>query len=317
MLESFLTTLAQMGRILILLALGYGFNKLRLIPKTAEPVLSKFVTMLFLPCLTLYSYAMECDFQNLITYSYWTLFGCLVVSISVGISLLLAGRFSGGNQYLKGVYRYALAMPNTGAVATPLVLSFFGTAGLFRYQMFTFAFSIVTYTWGIMQLQPAEGRHNLRFYIRRIFNANFVALLCGMVLGLAHCSEWMPSVVLNTVQDLSECYVIVALLLTGFSIADYPMHEVVGNAKFYIYALLRLIVFPCIFLALVMVLKVEKMLSMMVVLSMACPCGMNTVVYPAAYGQDCKPGASMVLITSILSVVTVPLMYALASTLCG
>lgn len=317
MLESFLTTLQQMARILILLAIGYGFNKLRLIPRTAEPVLSKFVTMLFLPCLTLYSYATECDFQSLITYSRWTLFGCLVVGLSVGISFLLAGFFAGGNAYLKGVYRYALAIPNTGAVATPLVLAFFGTAGLFRYQMFTFAFSIVTYTWGIMQLQPAEGRHDLRFYIRRIFNANFVALLCGMVLGLTHCSEWMPSVVLNTVHDLSSCYVIVALLLTGFSIADYPMHDVVGNMKYYIFTLLRLIVLPCLFLVLTKLLRMDAMLSTMVVLSVSCPCGMNTVVYPAAYRQDCKPGASMVLISSIFSVVTVPLMYALASTFCG
>lgn len=317
MLESFLTTLEQMARILILLAIGYTFNKLRLVPKSAEPVLSKFVTMLFLPCLTLYSYATECDFQSLITYSRWTLFGCLVVALSVGISFLLAGRFSGGNQYLKGVYRYALAIPNTGAVATPLVLAFFGTSGLFRYQMFTFSFSIVTYTWGIMQLQPVDGRHDLRFYLRRIFNANFVAMLIGIVLGLLQAKNWVPAVVFNTVHDLSSCYVIVALLLTGFSIADYPMHEVVGNKKYYIFAALRLIILPCLFLLLVKVLQVEPMLSTMVVLSISCPCGMNTVVYPAAYGEDCKPGASMVLISSILSVVTVPVMYALATTICG
>lgn len=317
MLATFLTTLEQMARILILLAIGYGFNKLRLIPKTAEPVLSKFVTMLFLPCLTLYSYATECDFQSLVTYSRWTLFGCLVMAISIGIALTLAGRFAGGNEYLKGVYRYALAMPNTGAVATPLVLAFFGTSGLFRYQMFTFSFSVMTYTWGIMQLQPAEGRHDLRFYIRRIFNANFVAMLAGIVLGLLNAKTWMPAVVFNTVHDLSNCYVIVALLLTGFSIADYPMHEVVGNIKYYMFALLRLIVIPGLYLVLVKVLGVDAMLSTMVVLSMSCPCGMNTVVYPAAYGQDCKPGASMVLISSILSVVTVPVMYALVTTICG
>ena len=38
MLVAFLTTLAQMCRILFFLAVGYMFNKLRLVPKTAEPV---------------------------------------------------------------------------------------------------------------------------------------------------------------------------------------------------------------------------------------------------------------------------------------
>ena len=37
--------------------------------------------------------------------------------------------------------------------------------------------------------------------------------------------------------------------------------------------------------------------------------GMNTVVFPEAYGGDHEPGASMALISSALSVITVPLMY--------
>lgn len=317
MLESFLMTFQQMVRIVALLALGFFFNKSHLIPKSAEPVLSRFVTMLFLPCLTLYTYATECDFQNLITYSQWTLFGGAYTLVSLAIGYALAGRFSGGNEYLRGVYRYALAIPNTGAVAMPLVLAFFGTAGLFRYQMFTFFVGIATYTWGIMQLQPSHGRHDLMFYIRRIFSANFVAMLIGIVLGLLNARAWMPTVVLNTVQELGDCYVIMALLLTGFSIADYPIHEVIGNVKIYVFSLLRLIILPVIFLILVKLVNADPMLSLMAVLSAACPCGMNTVVYPAAYGEDCKPGASMVLISSILSVVTVPVMYALASTVCG
>jgi len=317
MLESFLMTFQQMVRIVALLALGCLFNKSHLIPKSAEPVLSRFVTMLFLPCLTLYTYATECDFQSLITYSQWTLFGGAYTLVSLAIGYALAGRFSGGNEYLRGVYRYALAIPNTGAVAMPLVLAFFGTAGLFRYQMFTFFVGIATYTWGIMQLQPSHGRHDLMFYIRRIFSANFVAMLIGIVLGLLNARAWMPTVVLNTVQELGDCYVIMALLLTGFSIADYPIHEVIGNVKIYVFSLLRLIILPVIFLILVKLVNADPMLSLMAVLSAACPCGMNTVVYPAAYGEDCKPGASMVLISSILSVVTVPVMYALASTVCG
>ena len=168
-----------------------------------------------------------------------------------------------------------------------------------------------------MQLQPSHGRHDLMFYIRRIFSANFVAMLIGIVLGLLNARAWMPTVVLNTVQELGDCYVIMALLLTGFSIADYPIHEVIGNVKIYVFSLLRLIILPVIFLILVKLVNADPMLSLMAVLSAACPCGMNTVVYPAAYGEDCKPGASMVLISSILSVVTVPVMYALASTVCG
>ena len=39
------------------------------------------------------------------------------------------------------------------------------------------------------------------------------------------------------------------------------------------------------------------------------PLGLNTIVYPAAYGGDTKTGASMTMISHVLSVITIPLMY--------
>ena len=42
---------------------------------------------------------------------------------------------------------------------------------------------------------------------------------------------------------------------------------------------------------------------------------MNVVVFPASYGQDCETGASIVMISSLGSIITVPLMYALVQTL--
>ena len=65
------------------------------------------------------------------------------------------------------------------------------------------------------------------------------------------------------------------------------------------------------------VLKMPAMLCMFFVHYPSCPAGMNSVVFPAAYGEDCRPGASMVLVSSILSLVTLPVMYTLVTALCG
>ena len=50
------------------------------------------------------------------------------------------------------------------------------------------------------------------------------------------------------------------------------------------------------------------MLCLWTCLVYACPCGMNTVVFPAAYGQDTRPGASLTLVTSTLAVITIPIL---------
>lgn len=129
------------------------------------------------------------------------------------------------------MYRYAFSFPNTGGVSTPLILAFYGTAGLFQNSMFTFVTGIVCYTWGIMQLQPAEGGHDLRFFLRRLFSANFIAMLIGLVLGVLGAKTWMPKIIVTTVQDLGSCYVTTRCCSPGFSIADYPVHAVLGDKR--------------------------------------------------------------------------------------
>lgn len=322
MLTTFLTVLEQMIRIIFLLSLGFMFNKLHLIPKTAEAVLSKFTTMLFLPCLVLNAYIVECDFKNLIAYGPLVIYGMVYTGLSVALAYLLAPRFAGGHDYIKGVYRYTFAMPNTGAGATPLLIAMCGgTQGVFLGQTFAFAQSITTYTWGIMQLQPAGGRHDLRFYLKRILNLNSITLVLGVVLGLLGAKNWIPNIILTTIGDLGDGYVPVALLLAGFTIADYPVGELIGNAKIYLFSLLRLIVIPGIFVLLSWLLQpvlgLSAMVCMLFVLYTACPAGMNSVVFPAAYGEDCRPGASMVLVSTVLSVATLPIMFTLVTALCG
>lgn len=317
MLSTFLTIFNQMLRIFMLLALGFLFNKAKLIHKSAETVLSRFSTMLFVPCLVLYTYTMECDLQNLITYSSWILYGGIYIVVGIILAYLLANKFSGGDKYLSGVYRYAFAMPNISAGAMPLLMAMFGTYGLFLYQMFSFVQGLTTYNWGMMQVIPDSGRHGFTYYLSRIFNLNFICSILGVILGLTGAKNWIPPIVLSTMSELGNCYVPVALLLIGFTLADYPVFDMIGDVKIYLFALLRLIVIPGMFLAFVYLAKLPSMLAMLFVLLTGCPCGMNVVVFPAAYGEDCKPGASMVLVTSILALVTLPLMYTLVTALCG
>ena len=62
-------------------------------------------------------------------------------------------------------------------------------------------------------------------------------------------------------------------------------------------------------LALLLHRVVDTTTLLIMVVLYACPCGLNTIVYPATYGGDTKTGASMACISHTLSVITIPLMY--------
>lgn len=101
------------------------------------------------------------------------------------------------------------------------------------------------------------------------------------------------------------------MVLTGFVIGDYKFAELLKNKKVYVATFLRLIVLPVLFVAVMYFIGADKTAIVLTLFAYGTPLGLNTVVFPAAYGNDTKTGASMAMISHTLCVVTIPLLYAL------
>ena len=112
------------------------------------------------------------------------------------------------------------------------------------------------------------------------------------------------------------------MVLAGFVVGGYSFKEMILNKKVYLASLMRLIVLPAAMLGALILLRpvltivtdptvYDTVVLPFTLIAFAGPLGLNTVVYPATYGGDTKTGASMALISSILSVITLPLMYLL------
>ena len=311
MLVAFLTTLEQMGRIFAFLAIGYALNRLRVLPKGAEAGISRLITTILLPALMLYANITEFDLVNVSNYFRLVLLGCLFWVMLTLVAWPVAKKLSAGDRLEKGIYLYGLCFPNTGAVGTPLILALFGMNGVFLFGLFLLCVSIATYAWGVTLFQNDGQTNRLKSFFTQMLNPVFVAMLIGLFLGAIGAKNWLPAIALDICSDLSSCYVPISLLLTGYTVANYPLGEVFRRPKSYVCALMRLILLPLVVLLVAKLLKLSAFEASLAVLTYAGPCGMNAVVFPASYGQDCRTGASIVLISSMASIFTVPLLYAL------
>ena len=197
MLEAFLVVFHPMIRVILLICVGFALRRLNLLPEHAERMMSRLVTMLFLPSLLLHTNLLECRVDSLAANWALVLCGTCVCLFCIGLAWVLAPRFSQGNEYDEGVYRYALTFPNSGGVGTPLVLAMFGTAGLFQYTLFQFVPLILNYSWGVLQLQPQDRKSGPGDMIRRVFNPTLIGLMAGILLGALGIAERLPDVVLE------------------------------------------------------------------------------------------------------------------------
>ena len=101
------------------------------------------------------------------------------------------------------------------------------------------------------------------------------------------------------------------MILTGFVIGGYDLKKLLTKKRIYLASFLRLILLPALFILILWALGADHEILVLTLFAFGTPLGLNTVVFPAAYGGDTSIGASMAMISHTLCVATIPLMYAL------
>lgn len=99
-----------------------------------------------------------------------------------------------------------------------------------------------------------------------------------------------------------------AMLITGVVIGSFDMRQLLGNWRVYMVTLLRLVLIPLLFLFVSKLLSVPGDIILLMMFSVTAPLGLNTIIFPAAYGGDKTLGASMAIISNAAVLVTIPLL---------
>ena len=308
MSEVFLSTLSPMLMMFACMVIGYILNKKKICPDNTATVLSKLETYILGPALTMSTFSKYCTVQSLSDQYMRILYCLLILAIGIGIAFALAPLFT-GKGYNRNIYRYALTFGNFGFMGNAIVPAILGEPALYDYMLFTLPLSLAVYTWGIASLIPkGEGKQNP---LKSLLNPSVFAVVIGAVLGLTGATSYLPDFVGSTLSGLGSCMGPIAMVLTGFLIGQYPIKKLLSNKKVYIASVLRLFILPALFIVILKLLGADDTAMIMCLFGFATPLGLNTVVFPAAYGGDPSTGVSMATISHTVCVITIPIMYAL------
>lgn len=317
-MEIFLRTLEQMGTVFLLMAVGFILRKTNILGENADKVIAKLETYIFCPALALYTQMTKCTVPTFVANSRLILYGTALILGAIILSYPLSKLFvpnykeSSKLDYQRSIYKYALTFGNFGFLGNFLALSVWGSDFFYLYSLFTLTVNILCYGWGIYILVPKEQNAGVWASVKNAVTApGILALVIGIVLGLTGLADYVPSFVTGTLKTAGDCMGPVAMVLAGIVIGGYDFKELLNNKKVYIATALRLFVIPGVILLILKALRADETLLSIALIAFATPLGMNTIVFPASYGGDTKTGASMAMISHVLSVATIPLMYLL------
>jgi predicted permease len=309
-MDVFLATIVPMLVLFGCIIIGFLLKKFRILPSDSATVMSKLETYVFVPALTLSTFMTNCSFATLKEYIDIIFYSCIALAVAMGIAIPLSCLFVRKKSYKRSIYQYALTFANCGFMGNAIIMAVMpGTEGLFKYLLFTLPLSVGIYSWGLYILIPRHS--NDGGFLKRFFNPSIIAMLVGIVLGLTGTSKYIPSFLVQIVDSTKVCMAPVAMILTGFVIAGYPFKGLLNDKKVYIATGLRLLILPTVILVFLRICGASDLVMRLAFFAFATPLGLNTVVFPAAYGGDSHTGASMAAISHTLCVITIPIMYTL------
>lgn len=296
-----LIALDQLGQLFIFMIAGYILGKSRLIKPEQARVLSVIGVYVFFPCTTFKAFSRNFNAGYLSEY-----YPLMLVSIAI-LAVLIAFSYFGAKLFAKEgyenkVYQYSLIVPNFGYMGYALAEGLYGAQGLLNIIFFGLPISIYIYTYGYAVLTKKE------ISLKKLLNPPIIAMLIGALLGLLEVS--LPNFIVSAVDKSAGCMAPVSMVLAGLTISEFNIRDLVSDKKAYIMCALRLIIIP---LAILFVLKpfCSESIVRTAVLLYAMPCGMNTIVFPKLVGEDCHIGARLAFVSSVLCIITIPIILSL------
>ncbi len=314
-MDIFYLTLKQMLMMFTLILVGFILRKKSVLPENSGTVMAKMETNIFVPALSLYTMFTKCNIESLKSNSVLVLYGLVIILCAVLLSFPLSALFvrnasSPKEAYKRCIYRYSMTFSNYGFMGNFIILGIWGEGMYYKYSMFNFVLGILCSSWGLYMLIPKEHNKGLWDNLKKgLLAPPIIALISGMIIGASGLANYVPDFIITALKNASSCQGPVAMVLAGFVIGGYDIKGLLFNRKVYVASFMRLVVIPAAILMVLRTVGVSEEIMTLALVAYATPLGLNTIVYPAAYGGETETGASMAMISHTLSVVTIPLMY--------
>lgn len=310
MLSDFLgnlqTVAVQVVILYLIAAVGFAADKTKIFVQSDAKKLVDLLFNLILPIAVINSFlSMERTAEHIRGLLIAFLLAILTHLLGIGISAL---SFRKRGVFEQGIYHYAMTFSNAAFLALPLAESVVGSEGVFYSSCYVAVFNMFAFTYGIHQISGKAAKINVK---NLIFNPGTISVIIGIPLFLLQIH--LPDFLLNTMQRIGSCNSPMAMIVFGTFFANCNFKNIFLKKEVYYVSLIRLVVIPVVMLFVFRLCGVEGNMLKALTISASAPVATNTAMYAAKYDNDTALSSELVGQTSIFSIITMPVIVALAS----
>jgi len=216
----------------------------------------------------------------------------------------------------RGTMQLLLVFGNTGFMAIPILQTLYGDVAVFYCNILNLPFNLMIFTYGVYMLQLSSAQSTAegsKFSLKGPALRKMLltpGIICSVLALLLYFTNiQLPKVLSETFLFIGNVTPPLSMLLIGSVLAEYPLKSMFSDLKIDLILVLKLLFFPVLVLVLSRLIFTDPVMIGINTLTFAMPCASMCVILSKEHGGDSQTASSGVVFTTVLSLLTIPLVY--------
>lgn len=292
--------LRQIAIMALLAAVGVYLSRKGFLSPQGTKDLGAILLRVIIPCVIVKSYITEFSRERLLELALSAGLALIGFILAMVISYLVFGK-------RRRLENFAASFCNAGFIGIPLAQAIIGEEGVFYIAASVALLNLFQWTYGVYIMADRKDAISARTIAK---NPVVIAIVIGVVLFVSQIP--VPGIVTSTLGYIAGMNTPIAMILMGTYLAKLPLKKLLDK-RAYGCVLFRLVIIPAVILLVFWVLPVSNAdIALAAFLAAATPVGANICVFAQQYDCDYEFSVVTVCLSTLLSVITVPLLVSFA-----
>ena len=314
----FFHALSGVFSVLAVCLTGLVLDKWRWFPRETRNLLPRLVTCVALPPYLFFSIVDTLRREDITDF----LIGAVVPFVSILLTFLAAcllAKLFGVSRRRVGLFCASFATSSAIFIGIPVCDALFGHAGIPAALVYYFANALFFWTIGSYLIASdasdagartdTGGRTSPRRLLKNVFSPPFIGFTLGVITALLSIEP--PEFVMKATQTIGQLTTPMALLYIGITLSNMRLSMDMFSRDLLLAAVGRLLICPLITAAVVLAFGVDGLMGKVFILQASLPAVLQAAIMSAHYRTDPEFGTLVISLTTVLSVITIPILMCL------
>ena len=288
----------------VLMAIGFVAYRKQILSNQGTKDIGELLLNVAIPMIVISNFCVEKSAEKTAELFESALLSFLCMALSVAFAYLAYHKKD-------RIAEFSAAFSNAGFIGIPLVQAIFGSGAVFYISMMIVLINMLQWTYGVYTITDDKSVMDFKKIMK-----NPLILSVGIGIVIYFLNIRLPKIAMDIISSISAINTPLAMIVSGVYLAQSDLLNAMRKKDAWLLSLARLIVIPLIVMLVFRFLPFgSTAMKLSILLAGACPVGSNVAVFAQQYDKDYRKGVEYVCVSTLLSILALPLVIFVANLL--